>query len=770
MIICFKFRSDQFFQNLNIIPLLIALLLSFSILPIKAYSEESVISSIIVSGNQRIATDTIIDISKIVKGNSYNPSQLNSALQNIKKSTYFKNVTISFQNNVLKISVKENPTINTINFEGNKTLQDSNLYELIFSKERQSLSISKTEKDSDLIASAYANAGRISASITPKIVELSDNRVDLIFEISEGRITEIEKITFTGNRIFSNLRLKGIIATKQAGIFRRFVKSDTYIEDKLDYDIYLLKNFYINNGYIDFEVKTSVELTRAKDAFLINYIVKEGQQYSFSKISFDTTDSNIDMDYLDKLNKIKDGSTYDRRRITKLINDIDIYLANNGFSFIEPIPVISRNDINLTMEVNIQLKKTQKVFIERIEVEGNSTTIDEVIRLQFDFAEGDPFNRQKVLEAVDKIRGLGFFSNVETNTRLGSAPEKIIIAVKVIEKPTGSLGIGAGFNSSDGSEFTFNLNERNFLGKGQTIKFDISSSTIKKQATLALEDPSFLGRNLFAGISFGQTSTTPASTPLKDDKLYFSPKIGFPLNRDSMLSIAYRIETKDVTETPESVAISPLISADVGDYTKSAIILSYNLDKTNSISNPTKGYDFRITQEFNGLGGNISFSKSKLKLKAYKALFRDDIILSSELSSGIIVGSDASISDRFFIGGDSLKGYGSQGVGPVDTSYNNVPLGGKMFTSLSLEASFPIGVPEEYGIFGGLFIDSGSLWGLDNTDSGRVDDSSNIRSALGVSVFWDTVIGPLRFNWSKPIKKEAYDETENFRFTVDTRF
>jgi outer membrane protein insertion porin family len=770
MILFFKFRSNQFFQNLNTLLLLIAFLLLFSILPTKSYSQENTISSIIVNGNQRIATGTIIDISKIKKGNPYNPSQLNSALQNIKKSTYFKNVTISFQNNILEINVEENPTINSINFEGNKILQDSNLYELIFSKERQSLSISKTEKDSDLIASAYANAGRISASITPKIVELSDNRVDLIFEILEGRITEVEKITFSGNRVFSNLRLKGIIATKQAGIFSRFLKSDTYVEDKLDYDINLLKNFYINKGYIDFEVKTSVELTRAKDAFLINYIVKEGQQYSFSKINFDTTDSKINMDYLNKLNKIKDGSTYDRRQITKLINDIDIYLANDGFSFIEPIPVISRDNINLTMEVNIQFKKTQKVFVERIEVEGNSTTIDEVIRLQFDFVEGDPFNRQKVLEAVDKIRGLGFFSNVETNTRLGSAPEKIIIVVKVIEKPTGSLGIGAGFNSSDGSEFTFNLNERNFLGKGQTIKFDLSTSTIKKQAALTLEDPSFLGRNLFAGISFGQTSTTPTSTPLKEDKLYFAPKIGFPLNRDSILSLTYRIETNDVTETPESGAISPLIKADVGKYTKSGIILSYNLDKTNSISNPTKGYDFRITQEFNGLGGNISYSKSKLKLKAYKTLFRDDIILSSELSSGIIVGSDASISNRFFIGGDSLKGYGSQGVGPVDTFYNNVPLGGKMFTSLSLEASFPIGVPEEYGIFGGVFIDSGSLWGLDNTELGRIDDSSNIRSALGVSVFWDTLIGPLRFNWSKPIKKEAYDVTENFRFTVDTRF
>mgnify|MGYP000926460370 CR=1 FL=1 len=257
MLIPLKFRNGQFCQNLNILPLLVALLL-FSILPIKAYSQESVISSIVVDGNQRITTETIISISKIQEGVSYSPSQLNSALQLIKKSTYFKTATISVQNNILKINVTENPTINSINFEGNSKLQDLNLSELILSKERQTLSVSKTEKDSDLIASAYADIGRISASITPKIVKLSDNRVDLIFEISEGRITEVEKITFIGNRFYSDVRLKGIISTKQAGIFRQFVKSDTYIEDKLNYDKDLLRNFYINNGYIDFEVKTSV--------------------------------------------------------------------------------------------------------------------------------------------------------------------------------------------------------------------------------------------------------------------------------------------------------------------------------------------------------------------------------------------------------------------------------------------------------------------------------------------------------------------------------
>jgi outer membrane protein insertion porin family len=763
-----KFRNNQFFQNLNIISLLVVLL-SFSILPTKLYSQENTISSIVVDGNKRITNETIIAISKIEEGVSYSPSQLNSALQLIKKSTFFKTVTVSFDNNILKINVLENPTINSINFEGNSIFQDVNLSELISSEERQTLSISKIEKDSDMIATAYADTGRISASITPKIVELSDNRVDLIFEISEGRITEVEKITFTGNRIFSDLRLKGVIATKQAGIFRRLIKSDTYVEEKLNHDKELLQNFYINKGFIDFEVKTSVELTRAKDAFLISYTIKEGQQYSFSEIDFDITNVNIDKKSLIKLNRIKEGSDFNQRRISKLVEEIDIYLTKNGFNFIEPIPIINRNDTELTMEVEIQLQKTKKIFVERIEVEGNSTTLDEVIRLQFDFAEGDPFNRRKILKAVDKIRGLGFFSNVETNTREGSSPEKIIIEVKLTEKPTGSLGVGAGFNSSDGSVFTFNVNERNFLGKGQTIKLDLSSSKIEKQTAIGFEDPSFLGRNLLAGISFGQTTSTPSSTPLKTEKIYFSPIIGFPLSRDSKVSIKYRLDLDEVKLTTASNLVSPLIRTDAGNRNKSALILSYNLDKTNSVVSPTAGYDLRITQDFSGLGGNVSYLKSELRFKTYKTVFRDDIILSSDLSSGAIVGSDASIMDRFTLGGDRLKGFRNQGAGPFDTTYNT-PLGGKFYTSISLQASFPIGVPEEYGIFGGLFIDTGSLWGLDNTDSGRIDDRANIRSAAGVSIFWDTVIGPLRFNWSRPIKKVKYDVIENFRFTIDTRF
>ena len=719
MAVFFRLRRNNIFQNLNVILFIVILLLSFSILPNKAHTQETLVSSINVDGNKRISSDTIVSLSKVQVGSAYSPTQLNSALQSIKKSSYFKTVDISIFNNILNINVIENPTINSISFEGNNTLSDINLNELIRSKQRQTLLISQVEKDTDKIATAYADTGRISAIVTPKVIELSDNRVDLVFEITEGRITEVEKITFTGNRVFSDLRLKGVIATKQAGIFRRFIKSDTFVKDKLDYDIDLLRNFYINKGFIDFEVQSSVELTREKDAFLINYNIKEGQKYNFSEIKFDTSKLNIDEKSLVKINRIKNGSKYDRRRVTKLIDEIDIYLAKNGFNFFEPVPVVSRNDENLTMDVEIQINETRKVFVERIEVEGNSTTLDEVIRLQFDFVEGDPFNRRKVLEAVDKIRGLGFFSNVETSTRNGSAPEKIIIEVKLTEKPTGSLGIGAGYNSSDGTVATFNVNERNFLGKGQTVKLDLSTSKIEKQTELGFEDPSFLGRNLLAGISFGQTSSTPSSVPLSTDKLYFEPKIGFPLSRDSKLTIEYSFDQEDVKLTTASDLVSPLIRDDVGKKNKSALIFIYSLDKTNSVVTPTAGYDFRIIQELNGLGGDISYSKTNLNFKTYRTILRDDIILSSNLSSGVIVGSDASLMNRFTLGGDRLKGFRNQGIGPYDSAYDT-HLGGKMYTSLSLEASFPIGIPEEYGIYGGVFLDTGSLWGLDNTNSGEI--------------------------------------------------
>ena len=745
---------------------------------VESFAQSTSFSNVIVKGNQRIETNTILSIAGLKVGESYNSAQINESLIRLKSSTNFKNVNINIDETTLFIIVQENPTINSINFEGNVFLKDENLLELISITSRQAVSISKIEKDAEKIANSYLSSGRISAQVTPKLINKKDNRVDVIFEIEEGKISEIEKISFIGNKGFSEARLRGVISTKQAGIFRSFLKSDTFIKDRLDYDKQLLESFYINRGFINFEVvNMATSLTREKDAFLINITLKEGQKYTYGKINFKSTEGYVDLAEINALNKIKVGSNYDPRKITNLIDEIYDNLSKSNINFININPVINVNNQDLTVDVSLNLIKSQKLFVERIEIEGNSTTLDAIIRHKFNFIEGDPFDKIKTQKAVDRIRGLGFFSKVDFTTREGSSPEKIILKVSLVEKPTGSLGLGAGYNSSDGTVFNFNINERNFIGKGQTVDLAFSNSSIEKQLTLGLEEPAFLGRNLLIGISLGTKNKTPYSVPLTTTSTFFAPKIRFPLTSDSSLTAIYRYDEDEIKLSSSSIATSSLISADVGNETKSGIIFKYNLDKTNSILTPTSGFKLNINQEINGISGDINYSKITAEIKSYSSLMSGDIIVSSSINSGAIIGSDANVLNRFSLGGDMLRGFRNYGVGPIDNSYtgsdsNGDPLGGNMFTVINLETSFPIGVPEEYGVFGGIFVGAGSVWDLDNKLSGStlIDDSAKIRAAAGVSLFWDTVIGPLRFNFSRPIFKEEHDITENFRFTVDTRF
>jgi outer membrane protein insertion porin family len=756
----------------------IVVLSLFTLLPNVSSSQDSQINNIIIEGNKRIETSTILSIANITKENIYSADDINKSLILLKESTYFKSVELYNDNGVLYITVKENPTINSISFEGNSFLSDENLLGLISLSERKTLLLSVIENDAEKIANAYVSSGRIAAVITPKIIERDDNRVDLIFEVIEGSVTEIEKITFIGNRIFSDFRLRGIIATKQAGIFRGFFKSDTYIEDRINYDKQLLQDFYINRGYMDFEViSVTTTMTREKDGFLLNFSIKEGQRYEYSDVKFISDEKYIDLTEIQDLNNINIGDRYDPRRVDDLISRVNNKLSKGDIDFINVIPQITRNDQSNSINVKLNLLKSKKIFIERIEITGNSTTLDEVIRRKFDFVEGDPFNRIKLQRAIDRVRGLGFFNDVQVKTSVGSTSEKIIIKLILDEKPTGSLGIGAGYNSSDGSVLTFNINERNFLGKGQTLDLALSSSSIEREMTVGFEDPSFLGRNLLAGISFGRKTSTPYAVPLKVDNTFIAPKFRFPLSKDSTLTAIYKIDKDDIKLHSSSTITSPIINSDVGNNIKSGVILKYDIDKTNSVVTPTSGFKVFVQQELNGFAGDVEFSKTTAGIKSFKSFFNGELILSSSASSGFILGSGANVLDRFSLGGDSLRGFRNYGIGPIDNSYtgsdsNGDPLGGNMFSTINLEASFPIGIPEEYGVFGGIFVGAGSVWGLDQTLSGSsvIDDTAKIRAAAGVSLFWDTVIGPLRFNFSRPIAKETYDITENFRFTVDTRF
>jgi len=427
--------------------------------PTSVLAQSTAVTGITVEGNKRIATSTILSLADLEAGTVYTGGQINAAVQRLNASGFFETVDFSINSGRVTIVVVERPTINRISIEGNKKLKDDDLRALIASQPRQTFSASRAEKDAQQMAAAYSVGGRVTAQVTPKLIERSDNRVDLVFQIVEGRVTEIERITFVGNRNFSERRLRSAIETKQAGIARNLVSKDTFIEDRLELDKQNLRNFYVNRGYVDFQVlSTSSELTRDRDAFLLNFTIEEGQQYSFGEVTMLTEEDDIDIEEFQKLSKIKEG------------------------------------------RVEIDLTRGRRLFVERIDIEGNSTTLDRVIRRQFELAEGDAFNRREIQEATDRIRATGLFKEVQVEAREGSSPDQAIIDVNVTEQQTGNLGLGASYNSSDGATFNINLEERNFLGRGQTLRVDLSNNSDAKNLGFTFSDPSFLDRDMSASL------------------------------------------------------------------------------------------------------------------------------------------------------------------------------------------------------------------------------------------------------------------------------
>lgn len=732
-------------------------------------------SRIDVSGNIRIAADTIRVIANLPTGVEVTPGQINEAKQRLVASGLFESVEVYPDRGRLVIEVVENPTINQINIEGNRRLKDENLLPLLQSQSRRAFSPVTAEQDARAIVDAYAAVGRIGTSVEPKLIRRSDNRVDLVFQVSEARVAEVRRIGFVGNRNFSDRRLRRVLETKQAGIFRALVRRDTFIQDRLEFDRQQLREFYLQRGYIDFEVlSVAPEFARERNAFLLTYTIREGQQYFFGDVSVTATapDANVE-DFEDVLD-IKSGKVFDNRRIDSVLSRLDERAGELGLPFVQAVPRVTRNDLTRTVDIEFEIASAPRVFIERIDIEGNIATLDRVIRRQFNVVEGDPLNRREVSEATDKIRATGFFGKVEVETREGSAPDQVVVDVNVEEVPTGSLSFGVGFSTSDGASLTAGLSETNFLGRGQTLSFSFSTLSDARSFKLGFTEPAWQDRDLLVGVDLFYDTTESSFLPLDTTDAGFSPRVRFPMSEDSSLELKYKLSRQESTLV-EGETVSPLITPDLETAVVSSLSATYTLDRRNSRVDPTAGFLASATQEFAGLGGDVSFSKTSGRVKYYRSFANEDVVVSAELEGGVLVagGSDPSrYQDRFYLGGDRLRGFESRGMGPRDTAVSEGdPLGGNYFAVARFEASFPIGFPEEYGLFGGVFLDVGSVWGLDDTAGDEVvDDSANLRSSIGVSLFWGSVLGPIRINLAYPIAKEDYDSTESFRLTLDSRF
>ncbi|PIE10484.1 MAG: outer membrane protein assembly factor BamA [Rhodobacterales bacterium] len=738
-----------------------------------AYAQSYSFSGVQIDGNQRIEDATILTYAGIARGETVSAARLNDAAQAIRNTGLFESVSVTPRGGTLVIEVVERATINRINVEGNRRLNDEKLLAVISSSPRRVFNPQQAEADAQAMAKAYADSGRINAVVSPKIIRRSDNRVDLVFEVSEGGLTEIQRISFVGNRSFSDRRLRGVLETKQAGILRAIIQRDTYVSDRIGFDRQVLTDFYRSRGYVDFQItNVDVSLSEERDATLITFNVVEGQQFRVGQVDVMSEMPGVDPAAFRRAVRLRSGQVYSPATIDNDIRRLEQVAIRQGVDFLRVDPRVTRDDRGLILNVDYVLTRGPRIFIERIDIEGNTTTLDRVVRNQFRAVEGDPFNPRQIRESAERIRALGYFSNAEVEAREGARGDQVVVDVNVTEQPTGSLSFGANYSTDFGAGLVASFKERNFLGRGQQLNFAISTAKSNRRFNLSFGEPNVLGRNVSFGLD-ASYATTDNENALYDTKRgRISPSLGFPVSDNGRINLFYAYEYTDITDVSNDASKVIKEEAALGGFGTHSLGYSFSWDTLRSGSREDDWrFRFVFGQEL-GASEDTRFVRSSASATAQTRVWHEDVTLRATIEGGVFnyLEGDSRVTDRYFMGSNVMRGFQPGGIGPRDADTEDA-LGGNVFAVARLEAEFPLGLPEEYGVTGGAFVDYGSVWDVGNTHGANVlYDDYTPRAVAGVSLFWKTPVGPLRFNFTEPLIVEDKDETKDFDITISTTF
>ncbi|MEM0988501.1 MAG: outer membrane protein assembly factor BamA [Pseudomonadota bacterium] len=731
--------------------------------------------SVVVRGNRRIETDTILAYMNLAQGQTVTAEDLNRAVRRLFDTGLFRDVVIIPSTNELIVQVEENPSINEIAFEGNDALEDESLQQIISLRPRLPFTVSAAEADAQAIIEIYRRTGRFGAEVEPVIIERPNNRVDLVFEIVEGDLTGVTSIDFVGNQVYSDRRLRGVIETAESGLLSAFLSSDVYDPDRLELDKELLRQFYFERGFADFTVlSATAELSPDRDGFFITFTIEEGEVYAFGELDVSVAARGLDPEaFQAAIPADLLGDTYDATAVEEIANELTDLAGQAGFAFVQVRPRPRKNTDDLVIDVTFEVVEGPRVYVERIEIEGNTQTLDRVIRREITLVEGDPFDARKIREARRRIRALRYFGRVELDTEPGSAEDRAVLKVRVEETSTGSLSFGLGFSTSSGPIGNIALTERNFLGRGQIVNIEVTAAGDTQVYDFSFTEPRFLDRDLAVGLRgfFIDDDRTDESS-FEITRLGLGPTFAFPLAPDTLLQLRYEFLREDVQVAPTA---SPALIIDDGGRTTSRVGFTLTYDGRNDPVEPTEGYLLTGSQDVAGLGGDAFYWRGTSSAKFWTSFLSEQIITSLELEmSGIYAFSDdIRVNERYFLGGSTLRAFADEGVGPRDVVTDD-SLGGNYRAVSRLEVSFPLGLPEELGVFGGFFLDAGTLFQLDGTRIGAnglpIDDDAKIRVGAGALLFIDTPFGPLELSFGIPLIEEDEDETEVFRLSIGTRF
>ncbi len=743
----------------------IFLILIFTFFGNPIFADVFYIDEIEINGVERIERETVLSYSKLNIDNPYSNEIGNIALKSLYKTDLFSDVKIQFIDGLLKITVRENPTINLIKFIGNDKKNDSDLLSEISLRDRSIYSRSKVKKDVKKLLSLYQRSGRLSTEVIPKVETLKDNRVNLIFEINESDIVSVSKITFIGNNVFSSRELRKEMKTKTSNLLRFFSSSDNYDPDRLEYDKILISNLYKNSGYPNFTFKSSIaQLIPNKNKFEIILTVDEGELYSFGNVTIESKFKKLNDQFLKDTLSVKSGNLYNANLIKDDIASIKNSASTYGYSFVQINSNKKFDNEKKQVNINYLIDEGPKVYINKIIINGNTRTTDKVIRRQLSITEGDSYSKYAISLSKNKIQALQYFSKVNITEEKDEAFDKINLIIDVEEKNTGEATIGAGYSSATKASLQLGITEDNFLGKGQQLKFQSNFGDEFTAYDISFAEPYLYGRDLYIKTDLYSELQDSATVNYETEKIGFGLALGFPLSYDRRITTKYSIFNDKTTADSDATSYEKLLA---GTTTVSSIGYSFSSDKRNSPYKPSAGYKYILNQDLAGLGGDSFFIKSTIDYTYYKRLSKS-LIGSLKLNGGHLNGYNnkyAPISSYFQLGGNKLRGFQSQRIGPkTGNSYT----GGQYFYLLSTETNIDLPI-ENFDITSTLFLDFGSVWGLDNR-FGSIDDKHNLRSSLGLNFMWDSAIGPINFIFAQPLKKQETDAIDTFYFDIGYNF
>ena len=742
---------------------------------LEAKAQSTVIRLIKVEGNRRVEPETVRSYLQFGVGDRYDPLRVDDSLKALFATGLFSDVRIRRQATTVIVVVVENPIINRVAFEGNKEIDDDTLKGEVQLKPRAVFTRAKVQSDVQRILDVYRQQGRFAAGVEAKIIKLPHNRVDLVFEIQDGPKTTVRSINFVGNIAFSDSQLREVITTTKTGLLSFLKPTNVYDPDRLNLDRELLRQYYLKNGYADARIVSAVaDLDRDGRGFFITFTIEEGEQYRFGAVDIETTLPSLDPEQARDKVAFKVGRVFNAEKVDQSVEAITIQVAALGYAFARVRPRADRDPIARTISLTFVIEQGPRVYIERIEIIGNTRTLDEVIRREFRLAEGDAYNRLLVDAARRRLRALGFFKSVKISNEPGSAPDRVILVVNVVEQPTGELSFGAGYSSNEGVIGDISLTERNLLGKGQFVRLRFSGSLERFQVEFSFTEPRFMGRNMAAGFDlFHREVDLTSESSFKSRRTGGGLRLGVPLGGDWRITKRYTFVREEIFDVQDDA--SQVVQDAEGSTNVSSVGYTLVYDTRNHKRNPTQGVYFALTQDLAGVGGDVKYVRTVGDARGYYPI-RKRITLVGRMQGGYIDGyggEEVRLQDLFFKGAETIRGFERAGIGPRDTTTGD-SLGGRLFAAATTEVRFPLPfVPENLGMSGAVFADVATLFetgDLGTIDPSIVVDDDTIRASVGFSLIWQSPVGPLRADFAHVLNSSVFDEEEVFRFGAATQF